>query len=127
MDFYTPLQVKFIREIMQRDPKNEEYLQYKFYYSFICPRLEDELILARYNPDNICDIDAELGAELYDMELDEYLEHVNTAKESFAESAFEKFVKNVRVNSPDFEHRSPMVERTGIAQEDVQHLMTDAS
>ncbi|MBR3363004.1 MAG: hypothetical protein IKG40_03660 [Bacilli bacterium] len=92
VDFYTPLQIKFMRELMKDDSKNEEYLKYKFYNSFTHPRLEEELILARYNPNNVYDVDEQLNAELYDMEIDEYKESVDTATENFAESAYLNFV-----------------------------------
>lgn len=94
MDFYTPLQIKFISELMKDDPKNEEYLKYKYYNSFTHPRLEDNLILARYNPNNICNIDDELMASAYDMEIEEYKGNVELAKENFAEASFDNFVAN---------------------------------
>ena len=93
MDFYTPIQVKFLKELMNADSKNEKYLNYKYYNSFICPRLEDELILAHYNPNNICDINEQLKAEAYDVEMDEYRKNANLAQEAFAENAFTNFVQ----------------------------------
>ncbi len=93
MDFYTPIQVKFLKELMNADSKNEKYLNYKYYNSFICPRLEDELILAHYNPNNICDINEQLKAEAYEVEMDEYRKNANLAQEAFAENAFTNFVQ----------------------------------
>ncbi|MBR2833800.1 MAG: hypothetical protein IKE75_05190 [Bacilli bacterium] len=94
LDFYTPVQIKFICELMKKDPKNKEYLKYKFYNSFIHPRLEEELFLARYNPNNIHDIDINLDAEASDITVDEYKKNMALARESFANTAFDNFVED---------------------------------
>lgn len=90
VDFTGPIELEFLKHLQSLD-HNLETIKYKYYSSFIYPKLEDALSVARYNPDNVSELSDELTIESYKIEKDEYEENKNLHMYHYIDSSFDWF------------------------------------
>ena len=90
IDFIGPIELEFLKHLQTLN-NNLETIKYKYYSSFIYPKLEDAMTIARYNPENVSELSDELTIESYKVDKEEYMDSKKINLYHYIDNSFDWF------------------------------------